>query len=99
MGFTDSGPAGEDEKSDHAISQVDEFSVFKSFCWRSISHIDHFRWKKRKRKNFSIVVTERVRREMSDQVENELDNLDFSNLFLKEESKNKKRQGGGRPPK
>jgi len=36
------------------------------------------RWKKRKRKNFSIVVTERVRREMSDQ----------------EESKNKKRQGG-----
>ena len=26
------------------------------------------RWKKRKRKNFSIVVTERVRREMSDQV-------------------------------
>jgi len=41
------------------------------------------RWKKRKRKNFSIVVTERVRREMSDQ----------------EESKNKKRQGGGRPPK
>ena len=36
---------------------------------------------------------------MSDQVENELDNLDFSNLFLKEESKNKKRQGGGRPPK
>lgn len=36
-------------------------------------------WKKRKRKNFSIVVTERVRREMSDQ----------------EDSKNKRRQGGG----
>jgi len=36
-------------------------------------------WKKRKRKNFSIVVTERARREMSDQ----------------EESKNKRRQGGG----
>ena len=36
---------------------------------------------------------------MSDQVENELDNLSFFNFFLQEESKNKKRQGGGRPPK
>jgi len=63
------------------------------FAWDSLSPdqrerrrnlIAQFRrWKKRKRKNFSIVVTERVRREMSDQ----------------EESKNKKRQGGGRPPK
>ena len=34
-------------------------SLFICYCCR---------WKKRKRKNFSIVVTERVRREMSDQV-------------------------------
>jgi len=40
------------------------------------------RWKKRKRKNFSIIVTERVRREMGDQ----------------EEQKNKKRQTPGKPP-
>jgi len=59
-------------------------SLTQDQCQRRKNLIAQFRrWKKRKRKNFSIVVTERVRREMSDQ----------------EESKNKKRQGGGRAPR
>ena len=95
LGFTKSRPAREEAESDRAISQV----VASFSDGRCISPSDLLRWKKRKRKNFSIVVTERVRREMSDQVENELDNLSFFKSFLQEESKNKKRQGGGRPPK
>ena len=100
LGFTKSRPVREEAESDRAISQV----VASFSNGRCISPSDLLRWKKRKRKNFSIVVTERVRREMSDQVKNYLSFnffrvLSLFQLLLQEESKNKKRQGGGRPPK
>ena len=48
------------------------------------------RWKKRKRKNFSIVVTERVRREMSDQVfAKKYENKEMTKKRDKSKDKNK----------
>ena len=60
--------------------------------WSKYHPFDLFRWKKRKRKNFSIVVTERARREMSDQVKFF---LNFKFFCRKSQRTRRDREGAG----